>query len=218
MPYIYSLAGLTCFNDYTIMRAMVMDFGKDKNVLNIGDQYMFGPSLLVAPVYRYKARTRQVYLPSSCGWYDFYTGKFYSGGRLIEAEAPYERMPLFVKEGSVIPVGPAVQYTDEKPADPLTFYIYTGKDGAFTLYEDEGVNYNYEIGACSTIKISFDNSSGQITIGNCNGEFPGMLKSRKFNFILVTDDEPVPFDPDKVPDISVGYEGRQIIFETGKIN
>jgi alpha-D-xyloside xylohydrolase len=120
MPYIYSLAGLTYYNDYTIMRAMEMDFGYDENVKNIGDQYMFGPSFLVAPVYRYKARTREVYLPKSCGWYDFYSGKYFSGGQVIEAEAPYERIPLFVKEGSVIPVGPAIQYTDEKPADPIT--------------------------------------------------------------------------------------------------
>jgi alpha-D-xyloside xylohydrolase len=217
MPYIYSLAGLTWFNDYTIMRAMVMDFGYDKNVENIGDQYMFGPSLLVAPVYRYKARTREVYLPESCGWYDFYSGKYFRGGRKIEAEAPYERIPLFVKEGSVIPVGPSIQYTNEKPADPVTFYIYAGKDCAFTLYEDEGVNYNYEKGLCSTIKISFNNSTGQITVSDRTGEFPGMLKSRKFNFIMVRGEDPVPFDPDAEPHLSIGYEGRKITVETGKI-
>jgi alpha-D-xyloside xylohydrolase len=218
MPYIYSLAGLTYYNDYTIMRAMEMDFGYDENVKNIGDQYMFGPSFLVAPVYRYKARTREVYLPESCGWYDYYSGKYFEGGKKIDADAPYERMPLFVKEGSVIPVGPAIQYTDEKPADPVTFYIYTGRDCAFTLYEDEGINYNYEKGACSTIKISFNNKTRQITIGDRTGEFTGMLKSRKFNFVMVTDKDPVPFNPDSEPHLSVGYEGRQIIVETGKIN
>ncbi len=146
MPYIYSLAGVTYFNDYTIMRAMVMDFGSDLNVESIGDQYMFGPSLLVAPVYKYKARTREVYLPASCGWYDLYTGKYFTGGQKIDADAPYERMPLFVKEGSIIPVGPDIQYVDEKPADPLTLLVYTGRDCVFTLYEDEGINYNYEHG------------------------------------------------------------------------
>ena len=210
MPYTYSLAGLTYFNDYTIMRAMVMDFGNDKNVESLGDQYMFGPSLLVAPVYKYKARTREVYLPVSCGWYDFYSGKFISGGRKIEAEAPYERMPLFVKEGSIIPVGPEIQYTDEKPADPLTLYVYTGRDCAFTLYEDEGTNYNYEKGACSTIKFSFKNSTGELTIGDRFGEFKGMLKSRTFNVVWISNDKPVAFDPQIVPVESVTYYGQKL--------
>ena len=213
MPYTYSLAGLTYFNDYTIMRAMVMDFGDDKNVESIGDQYMFGPSLLVAPVYKYKARTREVYLPASCGWYDFYSGKFVPGGRKIEADAPYERMPLFVKEGSIIPVGPEIQYTDEKPADPLTLYVYTGRDCAFTLYEDEGTNYNYEKGACSTIKFSFKNSTGELTIGDRFGEFKGMLKSRTFNIVWVTSENPVPFNPEIVPNSRIAYEGSKIIIE-----
>jgi alpha-D-xyloside xylohydrolase len=104
MPYIYSLAGLTYFNDYTIMRAMVMDFGSDKTVRNIGDQYMFGPSLLVAPVYKYKAKSREVYFPSQCGWYDFYTGIYIMGGHRLQVDAPYEQMPLFVREGSIIPL------------------------------------------------------------------------------------------------------------------
>jgi alpha-D-xyloside xylohydrolase len=210
MPYTYSLAGLTYFNDYTIMRAMVMDFANDKNVEGIGDQYMFGPSLLVAPVYKYKATTREVYLPASCGWYDFYSGKFINGGSKIEADAPYERMPLFVKEGSIIPVGPEIQYTDEKPADPVTLYVYTGRDCAFTLYEDEGTNYNYEKGACSTIKFSYNNSVRELTIGDRYGEFNGMLKSRTFNIVWVTSEKPVAFDPEIVPDKSVTYEGKKL--------
>lgn len=210
MPYIYSLAGVTYFNDYTIMRAMVMDFAGDRNVESIGDQYMFGPSLLVAPVYRYKARTREVYLPSSCGWYDLYTGKYFTGGQKIVADAPYERMPLFVKEGSIVPVGPDIQYVDEKPANPLTLLVYTGRDCAFTLYEDEGINYNYEKGACITIKISFSNETGELTIGERNGQFEGMLKERTFNIVWVSKDSPVKFEAVK-SDLIVQYEGKQII-------
>jgi alpha-D-xyloside xylohydrolase len=210
MPYTYSLAGLTYFNDYTIMRAMVMDFGSDKNVESIGDQYMFGPSLLVAPVYKYKARTREVYLPLSCGWYDLYTGKYFAGGQKVEADAPYERMPLFVKEGSIIPVGPEIQYVDEKPADPLTLWIYTGRDCAFTLYEDEGVNYNYEKGACSTIKFTFNNETGELTIGERKGEFKGMLQNRTFNIVWVSQEKQVPFNPGISGDSKIIYSGNEI--------
>ena len=120
MPYIYSLAGLTYFNDYTIMRAMIMDFKADKTVKNIGDQYMFGPSLLVAPVYNYKARSRIVYFPSTCGWYDFYDGIYILGGHNLHVDAPYERMPLYVKEGSIVPFGPEIMFTSDKKADNIT--------------------------------------------------------------------------------------------------
>jgi alpha-D-xyloside xylohydrolase len=212
MPYTYSLAGATWFKDYTIMRAMVMDFDNDKNVESVGDQFMFGPSLLVAPVYRYKARTREVYFPASCGWYDFYTGKYIKGGQKLEVEAPYERIPLFVKEGSIIPVGPDIQYTDEKPADPLTLYVYTGRNCIFTLYEDEGTNYNYEKGECSTIKFAFNNETGDLTIGERKGEFYGMLKYRIFNIVWVTKERPVPFSAEKpVNSAFVTYNGGQMV-------
>jgi alpha-D-xyloside xylohydrolase len=213
MPYLYSLAGLTYFNDYTIMRAMVMDFGGDKAVKSIGDQYMFGPSLMVAPVYKYKARSREVYFPSSCGWYDFYTGIYILGGHQLQVDAPFEQIPLFVREGSIIPFGPEIRFTDEKPADTITLYVYTGRNCAFTLYEDEGTNYNYEKGECSTIKFSYDESSGELTIGERNGEFKGMLKERVFNIVWITRDNQVAFDPDIVPHDSVTYEGKMIVIK-----
>jgi alpha-D-xyloside xylohydrolase len=216
MPYIYSLAGATFFNDYTIMRAMVMDFADNRNVESIGDQYMFGPSLLVAPVYRYKARTREVYFPSSCGWYDFYTGRYIKGRQKTEVDAPYEKLPLFVREGSIIPAGPEIQYSDEKAADPLKLFVYTGRDCAFTLYEDEGTNYNYEKGECSTIKFSFDNTSGELTIGDRKGEFPGMLKSRTFNVVWISKDNPVPFDPGITAPITITYKGNKLIVKNTK--
>lgn len=213
MPYLYSLAGLTYFNDYTIMRAMVMDFGGDKAVRSIGDQYMFGPSLMVAPVYKYKARSREVYFPSSCGWYDFYSGIFILGGHKLQADAPYEQIPLFVREGSIIPFGPEIRFTDEKPADTITLYVYTGRNCAFTLYEDEGTNYNYEKGECSTIKFNYNESSGELTIDERKGEFKGLLKERTFNIVWITRDNPVAFDPDIIPNNSVTYRGEKIMIK-----
>jgi alpha-D-xyloside xylohydrolase len=211
MPYIYSLAGLTYFNDYTIMRAMVMDFGSDKTVRGIGDQYMFGPSLLVAPVYKYKARSREVYFPAQFGWYDFYTGLYIMGGHRIQADASYEQIPLFVKEGSIIPVGPEIRFTDEKPADPVTLFVYTGRNCAFTLYEDEGTNYNYEKGECSTIKFSYDESTGELTFGERFGEFSGMLKERVFNIVWITRNNQVAFNPKIVPHAVITYYGKKLV-------
>lgn len=210
MPYIYSLAGKTHFDNYTIMRPLVMDFESDTQVNNIGDQYMFGPSLLVAPVYQYKARSREVYFPASTGWFDFYSGKYTQGGQKLTVDAPYERMPLFVKEGSIVPFGPEIQYTGEKQADEITLYVYTGKNAEFTLYEDEGVNYNYEKGAFSIIPISYDEQSGKLTIGASSGSFDGMLKSRKFNVVWVGKDKPVAFDLSRNADATVTYEGKAL--------
>ena len=193
LPYIYSLAGMTYFNDYTVMRPLVMDFMDDANVNNVGDQFMFGPSIMACPVYTYGARTRDVYLPKTCGWYDLYTGKYWENGKQT-IPAPYERMPLMIREGAIIPFGPAIQYSDEKPADVITLFIYKGQDGKFTLYEDEGVNYNYEKGAYAMIPLEYNEQSGVLTIGDRQGEFNGMLKERTFNVITVSKDKPQSFD------------------------
>ena len=211
MPYIYSMAGMTWLNDYTIMRAMVMDFESDKKVNGIGDQYMFGPSIMVAPVYRYKAVTRSVYFPETCGWYDFYTGKNITGGQRLEVDAPFERIPLFVKEGSIIAVGPDIQYSDEHPADPLTLWIYSGKNSSFTLYEDEGTNYNYEKGIYSTIEFKYNDNNRSLLIGKRRGEYPGMLKSRTINLIYVTSGNPVGYNPVAIPQKSIAYDGDEVI-------
>ena len=186
MPYIYSLAGMTYFKDYTIMRPLVMDFMSDANVLNISDAYMFGPAFMAAPVYEYGARKRDVYFPECGGWYDFYTGKYQKGGICRRVDAPYERMPLYVRAGSIVPFGPDMQWSDEKPADVIDVYVYQGADGEFTLYEDENVNYNYEKGACSMIDFSYDDSTRVLTVGERKGSFPGMLKERTFNIIPVS--------------------------------
>ncbi len=186
MPYIYSLAGKTWFEDYTIMRPLVMDFLGDKMVENIGDAYMFGPAFLVAPVYEYGARSREVYFPECDGWYDFYTCKFQQGGVAATVAAPYDKMPLYVRAGSIVPCGPEIQWSDQKPADVIDLYVYQGADGSFTLYEDENVNYNYEKGLCSMIDLSYDEASKTLKIADRKGEFPGMLKDRTFNVIPVS--------------------------------
>ncbi len=188
MPYIYSLAGMTWTDDYTIMRPLVMDFAGDIDVYNTGDEYMFGPSFLVAPVYEYGARSRSVYLPSCGGWYDFYTGKFEEGGHSVCADAPYGRMPLYVRAGSVVPIGPDMQYSDEKSADVIDVYVYMGDDGHFALYEDEGVNYNYEKGLYSVIDFRYDDAARTLTVGDRKGEFPGMLRERIFRIFPVSKD------------------------------
>ena len=186
MPYIYSLAGKTYFDDHTIMRPLVMDFLGDKKVENIGDTYMFGPAFLVAPVYEYGARKRDVYFPESAGWYDFYSNEFYAAGVEKTVDAPYGRMPLYVRAGSIVPCGPEIQWTDQKQADVIDLYVYQGADASFTLYEDENVNYNYEKGAYSKIAFSYDDRMKLLSIEEREGEFPGMLEERTFNIIPVS--------------------------------
>jgi alpha-D-xyloside xylohydrolase len=210
MPYIYSLVGKTYQKDYTLMRGLIMDFGKDEKVKSINDQYMFGPSLLINPVYQYQAKSRKVYLPAGNGWYDLYSGKYQNGGQEITADAPYERIPVFVKEGSIIPVGPEIQYVGEKPATPITLYVYAGKDASFDLYEDEGTNYNYEKGAFSTISINYNESSKTITIGDRKGTFSGMVVNRSFNVVVISKNQPKALNFEAAANQTVNYTGKTI--------
>lgn len=186
MPYLYSIAGAVHFMDYTPMRALVMDFNGDEKVLDIKDQFMFGPSLMACPVMKYETYNRSVYLPKQKGWYDLYTNKHYNGGQTITVDAPYEKIPVFVPEGSILLYGPQMEWSDQKPADVINVNVYAGTSGEFTLYEDENTNYNYEKGAYSTIKFNYDDAKKKLTISERKGEFPGMLKSRTFNVILHT--------------------------------
>jgi alpha-D-xyloside xylohydrolase len=213
MPYIYSLAGAAYHDNYTIMRGLVMDFAKDTAVLNIGDQYLFGPSLLINPVYEYKQIKRSLYLPKSAGWYDLYSGKWYAGGQKMIADAPYERMPVFVKAGSIIPFGPELQYTSEKPADTITLNIYTGADASFNLYEDEGTNYNYEKGDYAVIPIKYNEASKTITIGDRKGSFRGMLLKRNFRINMITPVQSKLLDLDAKSDKEVSYEGKKVLIK-----
>jgi alpha-D-xyloside xylohydrolase len=209
MPYIYSLAGASYHDNYTIMRGLAMDFAKDTAVLNIGDQYMFGSSLLINPVYNYKQRNRDLYLPKCAGWYDLYSGKFYTAAKKINADAPYEKMPVYVKAGSIIPFGTELQYTSEKPADIITLNIYTGADASFNLYEDEGTNYNYEKGAFSIIPIKYNEATKTITIGDRKGSFNGMLQKRIFRINIISPNKAKSLDFD-AGDKEVTYEGKKI--------
>ena len=210
LPYIYSLAGGVTHEGSSIMRGLVMDFRTDAKAREIGDQYMFGPALLINPVTTYKARSRSVYLPKAAGWYDFWTGVAFSGGQTIDAPAPYESLPLFVKAGSIIPFGPELQYTAEKAADPITLYVYAGAGGAFTLYEDEGLNYNYEKGAFTRIRIQWNDSTRTLTIGKREGSFPGMLSERTFEIVLVSNNKPIGFSFTPKADRSVRYNGEVV--------
>jgi alpha-D-xyloside xylohydrolase len=207
MPYIYSLAGMVTHSDYTIMRALVMDFGADKHVVNVGDEFMFGPSLLVNPVTEYKARSRSVYLPQGTGWYEMKSGKYHAGGKTITADAPLTDIPVFIKAGSIIPCGPEIQYASEKTSAPVRLYVYAGGDAAFSLYEDEDTNYNYEKGQCSTIPFVYDDKSRTLTIGTRVGEFPGMLRSRTFEIVWNTKGRSAGLDFGRKPDVVVTYDG-----------
>src|SRR5260370_5151899 len=210
LPYIYSLAGGVTQEGSSIMRGLVMDFRTDATAREIGDQYMFGPALLINPVTTYKARSRSVYLPKAAVWYDFWTGAPFGGGQTIDAPAPYESLPVFARAGSIVPFGPELQYTAEKPADPIILYIYAGADGAFSLYEDEGLNYNYEKGAFTRIPIKWSDATRTLTIGKREGSFPGMLSQRTFEIVLVSKNKPVGFSFTPKADRSVRYNGEAV--------
>ena len=210
MPYLYSLAGWVHFRDYTMMRALVMDFGGDREVENIGNQWMLGPALMACPVGYYKARSRQVYFPKQCGWYNLYTGEHLNGGQTLDVPAPYEQIPVFVREGAIIPFGPLMQWSDEKPAELINLYVYAGQDGRFLLYEDEGTNYNYERGRYATIDISYNDQARTVTFSQRQGSFKGMLKQRRFNIVLVTPGAARQLNLDNPQGTMVQYNGKAV--------
>ncbi|MBX3240987.1 MAG: DUF5110 domain-containing protein [Chitinophagaceae bacterium] len=212
MPYIYSIAGKIYHQDYTLMRGLIMDFPFDLKIRDICDQYMFGPSLLVNPVYKPGATERELYLPAGQGWYDLYTGRYIEGGQCITAPAPYERMPVYVKEGSVVPLGNSTQHTGEIPEN-ITLYVYTGKDGSFTLYEDEGINYNYEKGMYVTIPISYNEAAKTLTIGKCSGGLAGKMRNKIFRVVWITREKQSGTDTAAPPDAAVSYNGNEQTIE-----
>jgi alpha-D-xyloside xylohydrolase len=185
MPYIYSSAWQVTHEGYTMMRALLFDFPADPQALNVPDQFMFGQALLVNPVSDAGATSRSVYLPANTTWYDFWAGSSAQGGQTVSAPAPIDHLPLYVRGGSIVPLGPLVQYASEKPADPIELRVYRGADGAFTLYEDENDNYNYEKGIYATIPLTWSEAKKTLTIGARAGTFPGMLPSRTFNVVFV---------------------------------
>jgi len=219
IPYIYSTSWDVTHNNSTFMRALFMDFLNDKNVYDIKDEYMFGKSLLVAPVVDAQytpeliqkdlkendgwskdsrvaskvptdvdftaKKERFVYLPEGANWYDYWTNIVLFGGQVVPVETTIDKIPFFVKMGSILPVGPDVQYTSEKKWDNLVINVYPGADAEFTLYEDEGDNYNYENGAYSTITFKWNDKSRTLTIGDRKGSYDGMLTSRKFTVNVI---------------------------------
>lgn len=209
LPYIYAVAGAVTQDGSTMMRPLVMDFPVDTIARDVADQYLFGPALLVNPVTEYRARSRPVYLPRAA-WYDFWTGRRLAGGRTVEAAAPYDRIPLYVRAGSMLPEGPELQYADEKPADPITLWVYTGADGRFSLYEDDGTSYGYERGRFTRIPLRWDEASRTLTIGRREGSFAGMLQRRTFRVVFVSAARPVGFSFEPRPDRTVSYSGEEV--------
>jgi len=209
LPYIYSLAWKVTNEAYTMMRALAFDFRTDAVVNDIQDQYMFGPAFLVNPVTA-QAGTRKVYLPKSTIWYNFWTGETLVGGQTIVAPAPIETIPLYVKAGSIIPMGPFMQYATEKPADTLELRVYRGEDGQFTLYEDENDNYNYEQGHYSVIPITYHDSSRKLIIGTRQGTFTGMSPNRIFNIVWVDTGKGIGINSPGNFDTVVHYNGSQL--------
>jgi len=209
LPYIYSLAWMTTSQGYTPMRPLVMDFRTDVRAANIANQFMYGPAILVNPVTEPGATSRSVYLPPA-RWYDFWSGSSSEGGKRIEAEAPLDRLPLYIRAGSILPLGPQVEWSTEKAADPIELRVYAGADGNFTLYEDENDNYDYEKGAHAEIPIHWNEADHTLTIGARHGEFPGMLRQRTFQVVVVREDHGVGVEPTGAPDRAVSYSGAAV--------
>ena len=207
LPYIYSIAWKTTSEGYTPMRALVMDFPADRNTYEISDQFLYGPALLVNPVLKSAATSRSVYLPAGSTWYDFWKGTSLQGGSTVSASAPLEKIPLYVRAGSIIPMGPELQYTNEKPADPIELRVYRGKDGSFGLYEDNGQTYEYEKGQYTIIPITWSEATGTLTLGERKGAFTGMLKQRTFKIVVVGANHGTGESLTSTPDKTVQYDG-----------
>jgi alpha-D-xyloside xylohydrolase len=196
LPYIYSLAGWVTQDDYTLLRGLAFDFRADPAVYDIRDQFMFGPAFLVNPVtqpmyYAVGSRPltgvdqrRTVYLPAGCDWYDFWTDRRLAGGQVVQADASLDILPLYVRAGSIVPMGQPMQYADELPDAALELHIYPGCDGSFLLYEDEGDSYNYEQGAFSTIRMRWQESARRLLLEARAGSYPGMQERRTFQVVL----------------------------------
>jgi alpha-D-xyloside xylohydrolase len=191
------------------MRPLAMDYRTDTRALNIGDQFMYGPALLVNPVTEPGATTRRMYLPKAT-WYDFWTGRRVDGGAMIETAAPIDRMPLFVKAGSIVPMGPDVEYASEKKADPIELRVYAGANGSFVLYEDEGDNYDYEKGAHATVRFDWDDAAKKLTIGEREGAFPGMLEQRTFHIVFAGENQGEGIELSQHADKVVKYSGKTV--------
>lgn len=212
LPYIYSEAWQVTKNGSTIMRPLVMDFKGDQSALNQPYEYMFGKAILVAPITEPNVSEWNVYLPKSSAWYDFWTGKRFNGGQTIKTAAPLDKIPLFVKAGSIIPMGKFIQYAGQKPADTLEIRIYKGADGKFDLYEDEGDNYNYEKGSFTVVPFKWDDQHQILTIGEKQGDYPNCLKKRIFNIVFVNETDGFDLRYSTLKK-QVTYNGKNIVIK-----
>ena len=210
MPYIYSLAWKVATDDYTIQRPLVMDWRTDPKTWNLGDQFMFGPAILVNPVLKADATKRNVYLPPAAAWYDFWTGKSFTGGQEIEADAPLDRMPLFVRAGAILPMGPQIEYATQDAAGPIELRIYRGADGKFDLYEDAGDGYEYQQGQHSVITSPLGRPQLGSHIGLRQGSYPGMIEHREFRVVLVGSGHGAGVDVTSVPNAEIEYYGKEV--------
>jgi alpha-D-xyloside xylohydrolase len=185
MPYIYTLAARTTFDGYTPMRALAFDFGTDSKALDISDEFMFGPSLLVAPVTEAGATSRDVYLPKGADWYDFWTGQRIGGGQTIHRDAPLSVLPLYVRAGSILPLGPEEEYTGEHPSAPVELRIYPGADGDARLYYDDGLTYSYEKGAYAWLPMRWSEASHTLTLEARQGQLASPQDGVEFHVTIV---------------------------------
>jgi len=210
MPYIYSLAWKVTSEGYTMTRALPFDFADDASVRNIADQFMFGPALLINPVVTMGATSRSVYLPSGT-WYDFWTGTASNGtsGRNVNAAAPLQRIPIYARAGSILPMGPDIQYATER-ADTIELRVYPGSNGSFTMYEDEGDSYNYESGKYAEIPIAYVEAEKNVIIGIRKGSFTGMDAKKVFNVVFVKEGHGVGPAATSKPDYTLDYTGSQV--------
>ena len=209
MPYIYSTAWGVTNRGETMMKALPFVYPKDETLRNVSDQFLFGDSLLINPVTEPNATTRKIILPAGSDWYDFWSGQKSRGGQTIVADAPLDKMPILVREGSIVPLGPKVQYAAENQ-DPTELRIYGGRDADFQLYEDSGDGYAYERGERATINLHWNDKSRELTIGERSGSFPGLRSKRTFNVVLARSERGVGLEPTKEYDRSVTYEGHRI--------
>jgi len=209
LPYIYSVAWMTTHDSYTPMRPLAMDFRTDVRAQNIGDQFLFGPAILVNPVTEPGAATRRLYLPKA-RWYDFWSGHAIEGGKSIDAAATLDRLPLYVRAGSIVPMGPDLEYAAERPADPIELRVYPGANGSFTLYEDENDGYDYEKGVYATIPMHWDDAGGTLTIGERQGRFRGMLETRTFRVVFAGEGHGTGIGQTAQADKIVAYTGTAV--------
>lgn len=212
-PYIYSASAAVYHNNSIFIRALSMNFYADRRVSNITDQYMFGASLMVCPIYKYKERNRDVYFPNNTGWFDIYTGNFLAGGQRLSVNAPYEHIPVFIREGSIIPVSSRNRDLGEKEATIIDIYVYTGRDAFFTFYEDEGTNYDYKQGNFATIDFEYAEENSTLTINNREGNFPQLIKNRTFRVIKVSRNKPVALLSHSNQTKTIYYKGNKTLIK-----